>query len=393
MTHPRILRATILGAAGRQGRRRTDAVLQTPGLALAKLVDVPEFKDDLQCLARQSKCAFTTDWQKAVTSRATDVVIICTPNHLHAEMAIEALGHGKHVLLEKPLANTLEDATKIVAERRSVSSVLKVGFNYRYRDPIKRALEYLRSGVIGRLLSLRAVIGHSQFLEPLRERSWFVDPTLGGRGALLDLGVHMLDLARLALSIDHDEFESVVARTCVGRVFNPTADTTPADRSQVDEEACAIFRSRAGRNFILNASWVELRKFLGARIEFIGDDGRIEADLTTHTTRLVRRGHGMLREELTAFDAVSPDPSWAAELVELRDSILYGRPLEGNGEDGLAAQRLVFAAYASAQAGGYPVQLEDFDCESKFVGPNQPNISTVHDVDCGKITQSREAVL
>jgi predicted dehydrogenase len=327
---------------------------------LASLVDVREVEDDLRLLAREAGCAYSTDWEKAVASESTDVVAVCTSNEWHADMAITALAHGKHVLVEKPLANTLADAAKIVAEARTAGRFLKTGLNYRWREPIRRALGYLQEGMIGGLLHLRAEIGHSQFLDPAKRRSWYFNQALGGRGALLDLGVHMVDLARLALAIDHDALESVMAWTVAGRVLHPTTHEQLTAVTQVEEEGTAIFRSRKGCHFQLHASWVEPRKFLGARIEFTGERGRIETDLTAGTTRLVRRWHGLLLEDTTSFEPLDPDPSWIAELVALRDAILEGKPLEGDGADGLEAQRLVFAAYASAMAGGHPVRLEGF---------------------------------
>jgi predicted dehydrogenase len=107
----------------------------------------------------------------------------------------------------------------------------------------------------------------------------------------------------------------------------------------------------------LHASWVEARPFLGARIELIGDRGRIEIDLGVRATRLVKRDGSRVTESTTEFDYVDPDPSWAREMELFRNMI---DPPAGDGlpaNSPLTAHRLAFAAYESARAGGLPVAL------------------------------------
>jgi predicted dehydrogenase len=343
------LGVTILGAAGRQGRRRTDATLRAPGLHVEELVDTPCQNETLSVLANNCQCSHSTDWEVAVANPRTDVVVICTPNEHHAEMAIEALGRGKHVLLEKPLADNLEDGAKIAAEAANSGRLLKVGFNYRHRQPIAKAFAELRAGTIGTLTGIRAVIGHSQFLHAHGAKSWFM---AGARGALHDLGIHMLDLALQAISIDGDEFELVTAQTTNRGLLMKDAS--------IDEETSAIFKTRAGRQLNLQASWIESRKFLGARLELLGELGRIEADLTTRTTRVVRSFYGMHLDAVTSFEFMDPDPSWTAELIEFGTAIRQKKRVEVSAADAFQAELLVFAAYKSAESGGTPVAIAEF---------------------------------
>jgi predicted dehydrogenase len=120
-----------------------------------------------------------------------DVVVICTPNALHVPQAMQALRAGKHVLVQKPLALSYSDATAIVDLARDIGRLLFVDYSYRFLATI----EALRTACadIGRVQAVRAEF-HNIY-GPGAEKTWFFDRQLSGGGALLDLGVHLLDLA------------------------------------------------------------------------------------------------------------------------------------------------------------------------------------------------------
>lgn len=155
------------------------------------------------------------------------------------------------------------------------------------------------------------------------------------------------------LALHDDEFHTVVGHTVTGRVIRPGGTG-----SVIEEECAAIFRSSEGRLFSLHASWVDHRAFTGGRFEILGDGGRIEVDLAAQSTRLVRHKTGTLCEDVVQFEYTDPDPCWAAEIQAFMEAIQKGKPLEGDGEAGLRAQQMVFAAYESARKGGQPVRLD-----------------------------------
>jgi predicted dehydrogenase len=157
----------------------------------------------------------------------------------------------------------------------------------------------------------------------------------------------MVDLARRALARDGDALATASAWTLPG----PGPDS-------LDEHAVAVYRSRRGRTFCLQASRLEAHTVPVARFTLIGDAGHVEADLGNHTTRLARLTPVGAREQIEQHPRLDPDPSWAAELAALRDAIRLGTSLPGDGRDALESQRLVEAAYLSAASGGQPVPLD-----------------------------------
>ncbi len=131
------------------------------------------------------------DWRRLLDDPGVDVVAIATPHHLHAEMAVAAAAAGKHVLLEKPMAPTALECTRILdaAERRGVQ--LMIGHLLHFARPALAAREILARGDLG-----RPVLGTSAncklWMEPNR-RAWHLDPAAGG-GMLMTAGIHALDL-------------------------------------------------------------------------------------------------------------------------------------------------------------------------------------------------------
>jgi len=262
-----------------------------------------------------------------------------------------ALMRGKHVLVEKPLSNSMDDVAEMAGEAEQAGLVLKAGFNYPYRAPIKLGFAHFLNGEIGTLLGLRGVISHSQFLGQ-NGNQWFCQPSLAGHGAWLDLGIHLVDLAQWAISADGDEFSTVSAQISDGRLIRAEKGD-----AHLEEECIAVYRTRANRLVSLHASWVEARSFLGASIELIGDSGRIVIDLGNRSTKLVQRQDGKVTEYVREFPYVDPDPSWTEELTVFRDMILAEDGHHLAGAAGHNVHRLAFAAYDSARADGKIVSL------------------------------------
>ncbi|MGI9145210.1 MAG: Gfo/Idh/MocA family protein [Chloroflexota bacterium] len=137
-----------------------------------------------------------------------DAVVICTPNALHVPQATQALQAGKHVLVQKPLALSFADAQATVELARSTGRMLFVDYTYRFLATVTALQQALVKS--GRVRAIRAEF-HNIY-GPGVEKTWFFDPQLSGGGALIDLGVHLLDLALWlveprAVRLEHAEIE------------------------------------------------------------------------------------------------------------------------------------------------------------------------------------------
>jgi predicted dehydrogenase len=143
--------------------------------------------------------AWETDWKRLVDRDDVDLVDVCTPGSSHAEISIAALDAGKHVLCEKPLANTVEEARGMAAaaERAAAAGVrAMVGFNFRRVPAVALARELIAGGRLGTIRHVRGAYLASHALDPELPLVWRLRAEEAGSGALGDLGAHVVDLAQ-----------------------------------------------------------------------------------------------------------------------------------------------------------------------------------------------------
>jgi predicted dehydrogenase len=138
----------------------------------------------------------TSDWRTIVDDPEIDLVDIATPNNLHAEIAIAALAAGKHVICEKPLARTVDEAAKMYEASRASDRVNMVAFNYRRTPAVALAKRYIDEGAIGRILNVRATYLQDWSADPSSPLSWRFQKSIAGSGAVGDILTHVLDMSR-----------------------------------------------------------------------------------------------------------------------------------------------------------------------------------------------------
>nr|WP_243125672.1 MULTISPECIES: Gfo/Idh/MocA family oxidoreductase [unclassified Clostridium] len=149
---------------------------------------------------------YCTNWEDIVNDPEIDVVSICTPNNSHAEIAVAALNAGKHVLCEKPIASTLEDAKAMVeaAEQAASKGIISMNaYQYRRVPAIDLAKKFIDEGSIGKILNVRCTYLQSWSADPASPLSWRFQKDIAGAGTLGDIASHVIDIAQyLAGDID-----------------------------------------------------------------------------------------------------------------------------------------------------------------------------------------------
>ncbi|MFF1415344.1 Gfo/Idh/MocA family protein [Streptomyces sp. NPDC058289] len=138
----------------------------------------------------------TADWRRVVDDPRVDLVDIATPNHMHAEIAAAAAAAGKHIICEKPLARTGEEARGMYEAVRGAGVVNMVAFNYRRTPAVALARKYIEEGAIGTVLNFRGTYLQDWSADPQSPLSWRFSREFSGSGALGDIGTHVLDMAR-----------------------------------------------------------------------------------------------------------------------------------------------------------------------------------------------------
>ena len=172
-----------------------------------------------------------------------DAVSICTPNYLHCRMTCDALGAGKHVLVEKPVATSMAEVRRMVAAARKARKILMVSQNHRFIPINKAARDFVKSGRLGKLYGFRGRVAHGgpEFWAP--EGKWFFDSREAFGGALADIGIHIIDALRW---ITGKDAVSVIAFT-----------KTLRKKCKVDDNASLIIECKDGALGTIEASWTQ----------------------------------------------------------------------------------------------------------------------------------------
>jgi len=324
------MRVAIIGA-GLQCRRRGPAVREEPGATLVTIAS--EHPEHAEAAARQMGCEASPDWQRAVTRSDVDVVFVCTPPHAHSEISIAAMRAGKHVLCEKPLCRSLDEAEAMIAAARETGRLLKCGFNHRHHPAVQEAKRRMELGELGKPIFARCRYGICG--RPGYEKEWRADPNQAAGGQFIEQGTHALDLFRWFLG----EVEDIACVTSSVYFTN----------QPFEDNGMAILRMKSGATASLHTSFTEWQNQFS--FEVFGEDGyaKIEglgASYGLETLSLGRRDFsGPFQDQVIQYRG--NDISWRDEWREFAAAIRGNREPIGNGHDGREALRIGLAAYAA----------------------------------------------
>jgi predicted dehydrogenase len=209
------IRVGMVGA-GFMGRTYSLALRVAPGLAWPQVpfaAQVRLVEVDRKAGRRAAEAwgwqELQDDWQAVTRADDIDLVLVLTPNDSHAEIAIDALRHGKHVLCEKPLSNSLDGARAMYRAAAGSGRVHQVGFVYRKWPATAFARELIESGELGEVVHYRGHFFHDYGLDPALPATWRLQKARSGGGSGADIGSHVIDMARYLIG----EIDGVFARS------------------------------------------------------------------------------------------------------------------------------------------------------------------------------------
>ena len=261
------------------------------------------------------------DYAKMLADPAVDAVYIATPNALHADQVIAAARAGKHVLCDKPLAVTVEDARRCVEECLILGVRLGITFQTRFHDGLADAAKLVQDGGIGKVIVAEVTMSAGRNLP----RGWRTDPELAGMGTINNIGVHAFDLLRYLLG---SEVTEVAALTDSEPGY--TVDTTALVLLRFANAAIAYVNANqstphARDDIVLYGSEGRL---LGGNLSRPGRDGTLSFITAAGERVLPASSHDAYRRVIDAFaeavlDDRDPSPSGADGLrsVELTSAI------------------------------------------------------------------------
>lgn len=338
--------------------------------------------DAVSAAARKMGWADTeTDWRAVIERDDVDLIDICTPGSSHAPIAIAALEAGKHVLCEKPLANTVDEAERMVqaAGKAGASGVrAMVGYNYRRVPALAYARQLIADGRLGAIRHVRAVYLQDWIADPSVPLMWRLDAEQAGSGALGDIGSHITDLAQFLLD---DRVASVAGLTETfvkqrplqesGAGLSGTGSAGETGPVTVDDAALFLARFAGGAIGTFEATRFATGHKNGLRIEVNGGKASIAFDLERLNelefldTDRPETEQGFRRILVTEAEHPYLDAWWPPghvlgwehtfvhETRDLVQAIAEGRDPAPTFADGLQIQRVLDAVARSAEDGSW----------------------------------------
>ncbi len=262
-----------------------------------------------------------------------DVVDICTPNYLHAPMAVSALEAGKHVFCERPLARSAEEAAGMVKAAKKHDRLLMCSVQHRFRPDAQLLRKFLEKGELGEIFFTKA--GWLRQRTQWDSDEWRRQKRESGGGVVLDLGFQMLDLALWIMG--GPKVESV------------TASLHRTRKGEVEDNAIAFFRLATGATLTLEVTWGLLMEKDFAYVNLFGSGGAA----LLNPLRMHKGMHGTLVNVTPQVDTPRNQykQSMEAQLEHFADALRKGTRPMGAAEEILPVMELLDAVYRSAEQG------------------------------------------
>jgi len=216
----------------------------------------------------------TSNQDDILLNKEIDVINICTPNIHHKDAVLKAIGSGKHVYCDKPLAVSYEEAREIIGILEKHDVITQMALQYRFYPATMRARELIEEGRIGKIMSFRACYLHSGSVDPEKPIGWKQDKKFGGGGVLFDLGSHVLDLIYYLLG----EYSSIFAETKIIYPARPDKDGKIVE-IEADDIAIMMARMKNGGIGTIEVSKIATGTNDELRFEIHGDKGAIRFNL------------------------------------------------------------------------------------------------------------------
>jgi len=343
-TYEETMRIAVAGA-GRIGQLRARSVIAERGTTLVAIADIDEAA--ARRAAGSSGARVERDFRRLADDPAIDAVIISTPVGLHEEMVLGALSAGKHVLVEKPLSNSVDSCRRIHAAALTSGRTVAVGFNHRYYRAMKYLKAVVDAGTLGTLDNLRVLAGHCELHKFPAE--WMYKGELSGGGAMMDIGLHATDLARFVLG----EIREVYG-LAAGNIWKVPGS---------EDRAVAVFKAASGASAIYEATWNEWQGYQIA-LEAYGEKGMVKGTVAPQSNLLVTHERPgtprrriartyldiKVREKLQGWETTTL-ASFQDELTDFLRRIGGGSVPLGDTLDGLRAVQIAHAVYESTRTG------------------------------------------
>lgn len=322
--------------------------------------------------------SYETDYRQLLQNPEIDVIDVSTPGHLHHEAVMDAFAAGKHVLCEKPLANTLDEAAEMVRAWRAAGTVGMINFNYRKVPAVMLAKQLIDDGRIGEIRSFRARYLQDWLHDANAPMSWRLQREFAGSGALGDIGAHITDLAHMLIG-PISSVTGLLATAVTSRPLEqPTANATHGDVT-VDDWVGFLAKFENGATGVFEASRLATGRKNQNTFEVNGSKGSIAFNLENlnrlevyldEDDSLVRGFHNVLVTESEhplvgnwwpAGHIIGWEHTHVHQVRDLLLGVMNGTSPAPNFDDGYRCQAVLDAVERSSASGTWetPLPLPD----------------------------------
>lgn len=344
------IKVAVIGT-GSISNEHIQAYLKNPEVELYAFCDINE--ERVKAMAEKYGVTRTfTDMNEMLKLKEIDAVSVCVWNSNHAPCTIAALNAGKHVLCEKPMATSAEDARAMKAAADKNGKLLMIGFVRRYGNDCAILKDFIANDYFGDLYYAKATY--------LRRKGnpggWFGDKSRSGGGPLIDLGVHVIDLVRYLMgnpkpvSVYGATFQKLFDRKHLkDKAGYTAASATDNDICDVEDLVSALIRFDNGAVLSIEASFsLNIKKDQG-KIELFGtkSGAKLEPELELYT----EVNDYMADVNLATSTALSFDGLFANEINHFVSCVKDGIPCKSPAQDGIDIMTILDAVYESARTG------------------------------------------
>ncbi|WP_054954891.1 Gfo/Idh/MocA family protein [Paenibacillus dakarensis] len=331
------IKVAVLGCGAIAQRRHIPEYASNEHVELVAFAD-PN-KERVEAVAREYGGKAYTNYEELLKNEKLDAVSVCSPNYLHAPMAIAAANAGLHVLVEKPMAASAEEGQEMIDAARKNGVYLMIGHNQRLMPPHVKAKEILDSGKLGRVLTFRTSFGHGgpEGWSLDGRESWFFQKNKAIMGAMGDLGVHKSDFIRYLLNDEVAEVAGFIS-------------TIHKDGTDVDDNATCILRMESGAVGTLMASWTQYRSGDNSTVLWC-ENGVMKIGTVEGDEVIVELTNGTIETYKVGAMATNEKQVPSGVIDEFVNCILTNTPPSISGEEGLRSLKVILAAFESQETG------------------------------------------
>jgi UDP-N-acetyl-2-amino-2-deoxyglucuronate dehydrogenase len=336
-TPERVLRFGLIGC-GRVAPRHAQSIAELPGAQLVAVADIVE--------ARAQRFAVTygaeayTDYVRMLARPDLDIINVCAPSGLHADIGVAAMQAGKHVIVEKPMALSLADADRLIDTARATGKLLCVVLQNRYNPPMQDLRRAVDTGKLGRILLGNATVRWyrpQEYYEDGWHGTWAMDG-----GAFMNQSIHHIDALQWLMG----EAESVFAYT-----------GTLAHKMEAEDAGVGVIRFSEGRLGVVEGSTLTYPENLEGSVAVFGERGSAKVGGTALNRKALWKIEGEMEHEreLLTRDVVDPPSvygfSHQAVIADMMEAVRLGRQPRTHGLEARRSVALVLAMYESARRG------------------------------------------